>query len=99
VLSIRRSSLPGSVERSAVPVRRLAAGSRAARCFRGYLLHQVAQFIDSLRKTGGTDALTAFLDSWQNRLTTRSRNLLSGAAQLDTYLTMLDHPQHGWPAR
>ncbi|MEV5834668.1 MerR family transcriptional regulator [Nocardia sp. NPDC052112] len=56
----------------------------------GYLLHQVAQFIESLREAGGTDALTAFLDSWQDRLRTRSRNLLTGAAQLDTYLTMLD---------
>ncbi len=56
----------------------------------GYLLSQVARFLDSLREAGGADALTAFLDSWQDRLTTRSRNLLAGAAQLDAYLTMLD---------
>ncbi|MCC3331832.1 MerR family transcriptional regulator [Nocardia abscessus] len=56
----------------------------------GYLLTQVAQFIDSLREAGGADALSAFLDAWHDRLTTRSRNLLAGAAQLDTYLTMLD---------
>jgi DNA-binding transcriptional MerR regulator len=56
----------------------------------GYLLHQVAQFLESLRTAGGADALTAFLDSWQDRLTTRSRTMLAGAAQLDTYLTMLD---------
>ncbi|WP_435593820.1 MerR family transcriptional regulator [Nocardia sp. bgisy118] len=56
----------------------------------GYLLPQVAQFIASLRRAGGADALSAFLDSWQDRLTTRSRNLLAGAAQLDTYLTLLD---------
>ncbi|WP_067836919.1 TioE family transcriptional regulator [Nocardia lijiangensis] len=56
----------------------------------GYLLHQVAQFIDSLREAGGADALSTFLASWQNRLTTRSRNLLAGAAQLDAYLTLLD---------
>ncbi|WP_228000625.1 MerR family transcriptional regulator [Nocardia australiensis] len=56
----------------------------------GYPLSQVAQFIDSLRKTGGTDALTALLESWQDRLTTRSRNLLAGSAQLDTYFAMLD---------
>lgn len=55
----------------------------------GYLLRQVAQFIESLREAGGADTLTAFLDSWQDRLTTRSRNLLAGAAQLDTYLTLL----------
>lgn len=55
----------------------------------GYLLHQVAQFIESLHEAGGADALSAFLDSWQHRLTTRSRNLLTGAAQLDAYLTLL----------
>lgn len=56
----------------------------------GYQLRQVAQFVESLREAGGADALSAFLDSWQERLTTRSRNLLTGAAQLDAYLTMLD---------
>ena len=56
----------------------------------GYLLHQVAQFVGSLREAGGATALTAFLDSWQHRLATRSRNLLAGAAQLDAYLTLLD---------
>lgn len=56
----------------------------------GYPLRQVAQFVESLREAGGADALSAFLDSWQDRLTTRSRNLLAGAAQLDAYLTLLD---------
>ncbi|ETT28255.1 transcriptional regulator, MerR family [Rhodococcus aetherivorans] len=56
----------------------------------GYPLSQVARFLESLRTAGGADALAAFLGSWQDRLTTRSRNLLAGAAQLDTYLTMLD---------
>jgi DNA-binding transcriptional MerR regulator len=62
----------------------------------GYRLSQVAQFIDSLREAGGADALTAFLDSWQDRLTRRSRNLLAGAAQLDAYLTMLDQKPQDW---
>lgn len=56
----------------------------------GYRLSQVAQFIESLRAAGGADALRTFLDSWQARLTTRSRDLLAGAAQLDAYLAMLD---------
>lgn len=56
----------------------------------GYPLRQVAQFIKSLREAGGADALSAFLDAWQDRLSTRSRNLLAGAAQLDAYLTLLD---------
>jgi DNA-binding transcriptional MerR regulator len=59
----------------------------------GYRLSQVARFVESLHEAGGTDALAAFLDSWQDRMTTRSRNLLAGAAQLDTYLTMLDQPR------
>jgi len=54
----------------------------------GYLLRQVAQFTGSLRAAGGAEALGAFLDSWQDRLTTRSRALLSGAAQLDAYLAL-----------
>ncbi|QKT14335.1 MerR family transcriptional regulator [Rhodococcus sp. W8901] len=60
----------------------------------GYLLPQVAQFIASLREAGGAAALSAFLDSWQDRLTARSRNLLTSAAQLDTYLAMLDQTRH-----
>ncbi|MEV8611846.1 MerR family transcriptional regulator [Amycolatopsis sp. NPDC051373] len=56
----------------------------------GYLLRQVAQFLESLREAGGADALSAFLDAWQHRLTARSRALLAGAAQLDAYLTLRD---------
>lgn len=55
----------------------------------GYRLTQVARFLDALREAGGADALAAFLDAWQVRLTVRSRNLLAGAAQLDAYLVMV----------
>lgn len=55
----------------------------------GYPLPHVARFIESLREAGGADALRAFLDSWQDRLAARSRQLLAGAAQLDAYLTLL----------
>ncbi|GDY33880.1 MerR family transcriptional regulator [Gandjariella thermophila] len=67
----------------------------------GYLLRQVARFIESLREAGGADALSAFLGSWQDRLATRSRNLLAGAAQLDAYLTLLDQTCVGesWRSR
>jgi DNA-binding transcriptional MerR regulator len=58
----------------------------------GYPLRQVAQFVHSLRAAGGADELRAFLDSWQDRLTSRSRHLLAGAAQLDGYLTMRGDP-------
>ncbi|GAB3458038.1 TioE family transcriptional regulator [Actinophytocola sediminis] len=55
----------------------------------GYQLRQVARFIESLRAAGGAAALRAFLDSWRDRLRTRGRDLLAGAAQLDAYLTLL----------
>jgi DNA-binding transcriptional MerR regulator len=58
----------------------------------GYRLRQVSQFVESLRAAGGADALRAFLDSWQDRLTARSRTLLAGAAQLDAYLDLLEQP-------
>ncbi|MFB9601024.1 MerR family transcriptional regulator [Saccharothrix longispora] len=56
----------------------------------GYPLRHVARFVESLREAGGADALRVFLDSWQDRLTARSRDLLAGAAHLDAYLTLLD---------
>ncbi|MBO0855694.1 MAG: MerR family transcriptional regulator [Nocardia sp.] len=56
----------------------------------GYRLNQVARFLESLHTAGGAAALRTFLDAWQDRLNTRSRNLLAGAAQLDTYLRALD---------
>lgn len=58
----------------------------------GYPLRHVARFIDSLHEAGGTEALRTFLDAWQERLTTRSRHLIAGAAQLDAYLTQLSEP-------
>jgi DNA-binding transcriptional MerR regulator len=63
----------------------------------GYRLRQVAQFVASLREAGGAAALSAFLDSWQDRLTARSRGLLAGAAQLHAYLDLLDRPAHWSP--
>lgn len=58
----------------------------------GYPLPRVARFVASLREAGGEDALGAFLDSWQDRLTARSRDLLAGAARLDAYLTLREEP-------
>lgn len=55
----------------------------------GYPLRQVARFLATLREVGGADALIAFLDTWQDRITTRSRALLTGAARLDAYLAEL----------
>jgi DNA-binding transcriptional MerR regulator len=65
----------------------------------GYPLHQVARFLESLHEAGGAEALSAFLDSWQDRLTLRGRALLAGAAQLDAYLTMLAATPHAHVVR
>jgi DNA-binding transcriptional MerR regulator len=54
----------------------------------GYRLAQVAQFLDTLRDAGGTDALRMFLDAWQDRLANRGRALLAGAGQFDRYLDL-----------
>jgi len=56
----------------------------------GYPLQRVARFLRTLHEAGGADALSAFLDAWQDRLTTRGRALLTGAAQLDAYLALTD---------
>lgn len=58
----------------------------------GYRLDQITPFLASLREAGGVEHLSVFLDAWQARLSTRSRDLLAGAAQLDAYLTLLDPP-------
>lgn len=58
----------------------------------GYPLSRVVQLIAALREAGGADELAVFLDSWQDRLTTRGRALLAGAAALDAYLVALDTP-------
>ncbi|MFE5285523.1 TioE family transcriptional regulator [Nocardia sp. NPDC056611] len=56
----------------------------------GYPLARVAHFLESLHEAGGTEALTAFLTAWQQRLNARGRALLSGAAQLDAYLLLCE---------
>ncbi|MFC4126913.1 MerR family transcriptional regulator [Nocardia rhizosphaerae] len=53
----------------------------------GYPLSRIAQFLDALRAAGGAEPLRQFLEDWQDRLTTRGRTLLHGAAELDIYLT------------
>jgi DNA-binding transcriptional MerR regulator len=75
-------SYAGEAVRDAEIARQLRRG--------GYPLRNVAQFVESLRTAGGPDALRTFLDAWQQRLITRSRHLLAGAAQLDAYLALVD---------
>ncbi|MFJ8631920.1 TioE family transcriptional regulator [Streptomyces sp. NPDC093568] len=52
----------------------------------GYLLEQIAPLIDQVRAAGGLEPLEAALSDWRGRLSARGRALLSGAAELETYL-------------
>ncbi|MEU5695336.1 MerR family transcriptional regulator [Actinosynnema sp. NPDC020468] len=54
----------------------------------GHPLSRIARFVTALREAGGTEALSAFLDAWQDRLTARGRDLLAGAARFDAYLEL-----------
>lgn len=87
ILSPRRNTATGYREFTAETVRDADIARQLRRG--GYPLRRVAQFIGSLREAGGPNALAAFLDGWQERLTARSRDLLAGAAGLDAYLTIL----------
>lgn len=90
ILQPRRGRGTGYREYDPVGVRDAEIAAQLRRG--GYPLHRVAQFLEALREAGGATALTTFLDAWQQRLTARSRHLVSGAAQLDAYLTLLDRP-------
>lgn len=52
----------------------------------GYLLNQIAPLLAQVRKAGGVAPLDAALTEWRDRLTTRGRAMLAGAAELDRYL-------------
>jgi len=57
----------------------------------GYLLGQIAPLLAQVRAAGGVEPLNATLGEWRERLTRRGRAMLTGAAELDTYLA--DFPQ------
>ena len=52
----------------------------------GYLLEQIAPLIAQVRAAGGVAPLESALLDWRARLSARGRAMLSGAAELDTYL-------------
>ncbi|WP_055603817.1 TioE family transcriptional regulator [Streptomyces aureus] len=52
----------------------------------GYLLEQIAPLITQVRAAGGLEPLEAALGDWRDRLSTRGRAMLAGAAALETYL-------------
>lgn len=52
----------------------------------GYLLEQIAPLIAQVRAAGGLEPLEAALHDWRGRLSARGRAMLTGAAELETYL-------------
>ncbi|MEU6670447.1 TioE family transcriptional regulator [Streptomyces sp. NPDC046727] len=52
----------------------------------GYLLEQIAPLIAQVRAAGGLEPLEAALRDWHGRLSARGRAMLTGAAELETYL-------------
>ncbi|MGW2517199.1 TioE family transcriptional regulator [Streptomyces sp. NPDC001617] len=58
----------------------------------GYLLEQIAPLIARVRAAGGPEPLEATLRDWHDRLSTRGRALLAGAAELEAYLTPVPTP-------
>ncbi|MEV6422563.1 TioE family transcriptional regulator [Streptomyces sp. NPDC051662] len=52
----------------------------------GYLLERIAPLIAQVRAAGGLEPLEAALGDWRARLSARGRAMLSGAAELESYL-------------
>lgn len=52
----------------------------------GYLLEQIAPLIAQVRAAGGLEPLEAALYDWRGRLSARGRAMLTGAAELESYL-------------
>ncbi|GGQ08036.1 MerR family transcriptional regulator [Streptomyces virginiae] len=52
----------------------------------GYLLEQIAPLLTQVRSAGGLEPLEAALLTWRERLASRGRALLAGAAELEAYL-------------
>lgn len=52
----------------------------------GFLLARIKDFLDHLRGAGDPAELEAALDEWRDRITARSRAMLTGARELEAYL-------------
>jgi len=52
----------------------------------GYLLEQISTVVQQVRTAGGTQALSAALEDWQQRLTARGVAMLDAASKLSGYL-------------
>lgn len=64
----------------------------------GYPLERIRAVIQQIRTAGGTEELSAALDDWRRRLTTRGVRMLDAAAQLGGYVALLGVARAGPPA-
>ncbi|WP_302061527.1 TioE family transcriptional regulator [Streptomyces sp. A3M-1-3] len=55
----------------------------------GYSLEHISTVVQQLRTAGGTEALSAALDDWRRRLTTRGVSMLDAAVRLGQYVALL----------
>ncbi|GIJ45447.1 MerR family transcriptional regulator [Virgisporangium aliadipatigenens] len=65
----------------------------------GYPLARIAVVIAQVRTAKGIGPLESTLDDWRDRLTTRGRAMLGGAAALHTYLASFDAADPPAPTR
>jgi DNA-binding transcriptional MerR regulator len=56
----------------------------------GYLLEQISTVVRQIRTAGGTRALSAALEDWQQRLTARGVAMLDAANKLAGYVAVFD---------
>ena len=56
----------------------------------GYPLERIAPLLAQVRAAGGLEPLEAALSDWHGRLSARGRAMLSGAAELEAYLSARD---------
>lgn len=56
----------------------------------GYQLDQIATVVQQIRTAGGTQALSAALDDWRQRLTVRGVAMLDASVRLARYVALLD---------
>ncbi|MET7323469.1 TioE family transcriptional regulator [Streptomyces sp. NPDC005549] len=52
----------------------------------GYPLERIATVLDRVRSAGGLEPLEAALREWHDRVSARGRAMVTGAAELETYL-------------
>lgn len=66
----------------------------------GYLLTQIATVVEHIRTAGGTQVLSAALEGWRRRLTTRGVAMLDAAVHLSRYVAVLEiRPPDAGPVR